>query len=251
MWFEVQGKRVFAAITGAEPPDMVLVHGAGGDHSIWDGVLAGVERGLAFDLPGHGRSEGPALETIAAMADWLALALDAAGLVDTAVAGHSMGALVALELAVRHPRRVTALALLGAAAAMPVHEDLLKAARDDLPAAAALIAKWGFARDAADPVMVDRTRQGLEASSPGVLHTGLTACNAYSGGLSSARRVSSPAVVIIGSLDRMSPPEAGMALSEAIPGGTPVVLVGAGHMMMVEQPEAVVKALLGPGLFAR
>lgn len=251
MWLEVLGKRVFAATSGGEPPDVVLIHGAGGDHSVWDGLLGGVGAALAFDLPGHGRSEGPALDSIAVLADWTAAALDAAGVAGAAVAGHSMGALVALELAARHPPRLRALALLGVATAMPVHGELLRAARDDLPAAAAMIAAWGFARDGADPVAVERTRHMLEASGAGVLRADLAACDAYADGPAAAARVQCPTLVVIGSQDRMSPPAAGMALAGSIAGAATVMLVGAGHMMMAEQPEAVLEALRGPGLFAR
>ncbi len=66
---------------------------------------------LAFDLPGHGRSEGPPLASIGAMADWIVAALDAAGIEQAALVGHSMGSLAALECAARHPERVRALAL--------------------------------------------------------------------------------------------------------------------------------------------
>lgn len=251
MWFEVRGKRVFAEFSGTKPPATVLIHGAGGDHSVWDGVVGGLDSALALDLPGHGRSDGPALQSITALADWLdeSLAVLTAGRV--AVAGHSMGALAALELAARHPGRVRALALLGAAGAMPVHDDLLRAARDDLPAAAALIAKWGFPRDGVDPTVVERTRRMLQASSPGTLHAGLSACAVYGGGPAAAARVRAPTLVVIGSQDRMSPPEAGMALAGSIAGAASAVLAGAGHMMMADQPGAVLEALLGSGLFAR
>lgn len=251
MWFNVEEKRVFAGGSQGEAAEVVLIHGAGGDHSVWDGVLGGVGAAVAFDLPGHGCSDGPALASIAALADWLALAFDAAGIKTAAVAGHSMGALVALEFAARHPARVRALALLGAAAAMPVHGDLLVAARDDPPTAAAMIAGWGFAREGADPALVEQTRLRLEASAPGVLHAGLAACAAYAGGMSAAARVQCPTVVVIGSQDRMSPPKAGVALAESILGAASVVLEGAGHMMMMDQPGPVAAALIEAGLFAR
>ena len=60
---------------------------------------------LAVDFPAHGWSDGPALENIAAMADWTAALVDAAGLKQAALVGHSMGALVAIETAARFPTR--------------------------------------------------------------------------------------------------------------------------------------------------
>ena len=108
MYFEVDGARTFAAgrITGAtDAPVVVLVHGAAMDHSIWVYhtryfMHAGRDV-VAVDLPAHGLSDGAPLATIEDMAAWLERCLDALGISRAAVAGHSMGALAALELAGR------------------------------------------------------------------------------------------------------------------------------------------------------
>ncbi|MGH6945998.1 MAG: alpha/beta fold hydrolase, partial [Kiloniellales bacterium] len=129
MQLTVEGRAVFAG-TGGLPfdparPAIVFVHGAGMDHSVW-ALLARyfAHRGravLAVDLPGHGRSDGAPLESVEALADWLLGLLDAAGLESAALAGHSLGSLVALETAARAPGRVRALALLASAPLMPVN----------------------------------------------------------------------------------------------------------------------------------
>ena len=99
----VDGKPAFAA-TGGQAfeegrPAIVFIHGGGMDHSVWalqTRYFAYHGRNvLAVDLPGHGRTPGPALTTIAAMADWVMALLDALGIEDAALAGHSMGSLVA------------------------------------------------------------------------------------------------------------------------------------------------------------
>ena len=105
MQLSVNGIDTFVATGGREfdksQPAIVLLHGAGFDHSTWAlhsrwfahhgfGVLAP-------DLPGHGRSSGAPLPTIADMADWTAALLDAAGAAKAKLVGHSMGSLVALE----------------------------------------------------------------------------------------------------------------------------------------------------------
>ena len=78
MIFEVGGRKVFAA-TGGQPvrtdrPVAVFLHGAGMDHSVWTlpGRYVAHHGGtaLALDLPGHGKSDGPALTSIADMAAW-------------------------------------------------------------------------------------------------------------------------------------------------------------------------------------
>ena len=139
MEISVQGKAVFAA-TGGRPydpaqPAVVFLHGAGMDHTVWalqTRYFAYRARSvLALDLPGHGKSEGPELETVPAMADWLISVLDALGIERAALVGHSMGAFIALDGAARHGARVSRLALLGVASRMAVHPDLLTAAEAD------------------------------------------------------------------------------------------------------------------------
>lgn len=253
----VRGWRVFTAAFGKDSsPVVVLAHGAGGSHRTWDGIAEGVAAGglrvLVPDLPGHGTSEGPALGDIGALADWLVDFLDAAGIGRAALAGHSMGALAALECAARHPGRVISLALLGAACAMPVNQALLDMALADPPAAAALIAKWGFAKEPPPaPALLAETTARLSAARPGVLHADLAACNAYGDSKAAADKVACPATVIIGGQDRMSPPDSGRALAGSLSQGRAIMLERTGHMMMAEHPEDTLTALvdaLDPGL---
>src|SRR5919198_331082 len=105
MELAIGGRRLFAATGGgafdAARPTVVFLHGAGMDHSIWalqTRWFAHHGRNvLALDLPGHGRSEGPSLSDIGAMAASVLAVLDAVGAARAALVGHSMGALVALE----------------------------------------------------------------------------------------------------------------------------------------------------------
>ena len=123
MELTVSGNTVFASTGGRaldrDAPLIVLIHGAGMDHSVWSlqtRYLAHHGRSvLAVDLPGHGRSGGEPLTTIEDLADWVPKLIDAAGFGQAALVGHSMGAITALEAATRHPERVRALALLGVA----------------------------------------------------------------------------------------------------------------------------------------
>ncbi len=256
MELTVDGRKVFAA-TGGKPfdpalPTVLLLHGAGMDHTVWQlqsRYLAHHGRSvLAVDLPGHGRSAGPALPAIADCADWLARLIAAAGLARAALVGHSMGALVALETAARAPSRVSALALLGVAAATPVHPELLSAAAHGEALAADLITAWGFGKPAhlgghrAPGIwMLGGAKRLLEQT--GALARDLQACDGYKGALAAAARVACPALLILGALDRMTPLEAGRELAAAIPGARCLVLPDCGHMMMMERSDATLDAL--------
>ncbi|HVO14896.1 MAG TPA: alpha/beta hydrolase [Alphaproteobacteria bacterium] len=257
MDLKVDGKRVFAATGGrafdAAAPAIVFIHGAGFDHTAWQlqaRYFAHHGRSvLAIDLPGHGRSEGPALASIAAAADWVGHLLDAAGTKSAALVGHSMGALIALAAAARLPERVRALALLGVAAKMPVHPDLLGAAERNEPRAGELIVDWGFGpaahlggHRAPGLWMMGGGLRTIERSAPGVLATDLAACNAYDGAEADAARVRCPTLFVLGAADKMTPLKGGLALAAKIAGAR-VARIECGHMMMVERPDATLDAL--------
>lgn len=258
MDLRIDGKVAFAATGGrarsAGAPDVVLLHGAGMDHTVWTlqaRYFAHHGRNVvALDLPGHGRSAGEPLASVAGMAAWVLRALDELGCASAALAGHSMGALVALSAAAAAPARVRALALLGAAAAMPVHPDLLKAARAGDHAAIDLVAAWGFGRraqlggaQAPGTWMLGGGIRLLERDAHGALAADLAACAAHGDALADAARVACPALVIAGAQDRMTPPRGGRALAAAIPGARFLEIPLCGHMMTIEQPDRTLDAM--------
>lgn len=255
----VGGRKAFAytAAHAIDPakPTLVFVHGAGLDHSWW-GLQSRYfgyhgRNVLAVDLPGHGRSEGPPLATIEAMADWVMALMDAAGVAKAAVAGHSMGALIGLECAARHPDRITGIALVGVAYPMKVSDAFLQAAKVNDQAAYDMETIWGHAAQvplAGNPSpgmwMYGDTLARLSRLAPGVLHNDLSACNAYSTGLESAAKVKCPAQFVLGSRDVMTPPKAAQALVAAIPGARTALIPPSGHSLMAEAPDATLDALI-------
>lgn len=259
MELTVNDAPVFAH-TGGRPfdpllPAVVLIHGAGMDHTVWSlqsRYLAHHGRSvLAVDLPGHGRSGGEPLDSIADMAAWVVALLDAAGAAKATLVGHSMGALVALEVASRYPDRVASLGLLGVAERMPVHPDLLKAAADNDPLAIELVIGWGFGQRghvggnaAPGLALVPTARQLMGRQKPGVLGIDLAACNAYTRGAEAGAQVACPALFLLGAMDRMTPAKAGRALAARVAAATVTVLPGIGHMVMVEAPDAITDALV-------
>jgi pimeloyl-ACP methyl ester carboxylesterase len=256
---EVGGRRVFAYTAAhaldAAKPSVVFVHGAGLDHSSF--ALQSRYFGyhgrnvLALDLPAHGRSEGPALTSIAGMADWLALVLSSLKIPKASVVGHSMGALAALEFAARHPAQAERIALVGIAFPMKVSEPFLSAARADDYAAFDMATIWGHAAQVpfgANPNpgmwMYGDGLARLERLGPGVLYSDLKACNDYAAGFESAAQVKCPALFILGRRDVMTPPRTARALQEKIAGARTVELAGSGHTLMAEAPDATLDALI-------
>ena len=258
MQLEVAGKDVYA-YTGTRAhdpalPTLVFVHGAANDHSVfalqsryfaWHGWNV-----LAVDLPGHGRSAGPALADVPAIADWIAAVVAAAGAHEAVLVGHSLGSLAVLECAARHPQCVSKVALLGPAAPMTVSDDLLAAAARNDHVAYELINGWSYGPAGQlggnrNPGlwMLGSAMRLLERTRDGVLSAGLLACHRYAGGLAAAAVVRCPALVVMGERDVMAPPRNARALIEALKDAASVTLPGGGHSLMIEQPDAVLDAL--------
>lgn len=239
----------------ASLPTVVFIHGAQNDHTVWalqTRYFAHHGFGvLAVDLPGHGRSKGTALTTVEDMAGWLLDVLDAAGVSQAALVGHSMGSLIALEAAFQAPARVTALALVGTTYPMKVADALLATARDDEARAIDMVAHWSHAsvvhRSAAPGLHVmngaRRLMQRMSTLNPHRLFfTDFSACNNYANGATAAQSVTCPTLFLFGSKDMMTPPRSTKLLTSTIAHGK-VVTVDAGHQMMTEAPDAVLDAL--------
>jgi pimeloyl-ACP methyl ester carboxylesterase len=258
MELSVDGKRVTAG-TGGRVSDpalatVLLLHGAGMDHTVFAlqaRALAHHGRNvLAFDLPGHGGSAGPALGSIEALAEWVLRATAAAGIEGFRIAGHSMGALVALEVAAMAGKRVAALALLGFAPEMRVHPELLTDAGTGAQRAVELMTSWSFgarSRLGANPApglwLTGGALRLLERGDRASLGVDLVACDAYRGAEAAAARVGCPALLLLGAEDRMTPPARGQAFAGCIAGSRVAVLPRVGHMMMLEDPGATLRAM--------
>ncbi len=266
MNFDIAGHHFYAYTAGKSidpgQPTVVFLHGAQHDHSVWglqSRYLAhhGMNV-LALDLPGHHRSTGAPLKTIGEMADGVVAVLDAAGVGHAAWVGHSMGSLIALDAAARHPERVSRIALVGTAYPMKVSDVLLEAAAEREPEAIALVNAWSHSTLAAKPSapgpgfwtwggnqrLMERVSQRNPAK---VFLTDFEACNRYDQGMEAAARVKCPVLAVLGQRDQMTPPRAAQALLDALrEAGAPVTMevVDAGHAIMTEQPDALLDALV-------
>ena len=256
----VDSVTVFAH-TGGKPfdpaqPVLMLIHGAGTDHTFW-GLQTRffAHHGysvLAVDLPGHGRSEGPPLNTIDALGDWVWRVLAAVGAESAAIAGHSMGSLIALAAAGKRPESTDALALVGVAERIAVHEELLVTSANKDPKAYDLVTDWGFGKpshfgghQAPGLWMLGGGRALLAAGTPGTLGSDLAACNAYDGAIEAAQKITCPVLLLLGAGDRMTPPRMSKPLTEVLAQAETEVLPGTGHMIMVERPNETIDAIDG------
>lgn len=264
MHIQIQHKEVYA-YTGGKAfnpnlPTIVLIHGAQNDHSVWamqSRYLA--HHGfsvLAVDLPGHGRSEGPALHSVELMAKWILEVIELAGVQQAFLAGHSMGSLIALEAASMAPERIQKLALLGTAFPMKVSDALLFASQNHEQSAIDMVNIFSHSSNAHKPscpgpgfsVMNSSMRlmQRISAINPEqVFFNDFSACNDYKNGENAAQNVRCPTMFLLARQDMMTPVKASASLSNAINDKRIHIIEQCGHSMMTEQADAVLDVLYG------
>jgi len=226
---------------------LLFIHGSGQSHLSW--VLQGrffANRGwqvLAPDLPGHGLSEGAPLGSIVDIADWCSDLLETAGVSRATIIGHSQGGLVALEIARRHPEKVSSLALIACALSIPVNPALLDLAENKEDQAIAAMVAWGHDRTGhfhehsmPGQSHVNFGERLMANNVPGALYTDLKACADYRDGESAATVVSCPVLCILAARDRMTPIKFGRIMAAAMPQASVMEIPEAGHMLPSEQP---------------
>jgi len=251
--FFVRGRRIHLRIEGSGPP-LLLLHGLNASHLTFRRLaplLASRYTLLMPDLPGFGDSDRdlPDLSYPAQAALLLDL-IDRLDLERTAVLGHSIGAAIALRIAVATPERVAALVLAGGPGA---HDMLVPPFLHPLvPLVTPLISqtrggvRWAtraaMARGAvADEALVDACLRaarfpGHAAALTRLLTTG-------HGPRLDLRAVQQPVLVLAGAADGYLPPGRARTLAARLPRGEAALIRGAGHLMLEEQPRASATAI--------
>jgi pimeloyl-ACP methyl ester carboxylesterase len=264
MKLSVNGREAYAYTGGrvfdAALPTVTFIHGAMHDHSVWalqTRYLAHHGHAvLALDLPGHGQSAGPAPASVEAAAQWVIELLAAAGVQRTALVGHSMGSLIALEAAARLGERATHLVMVGTAFPMKVSPALIGTALDEPLKAIDMVNAFSHSTLGAKPsapapgfwlhggnrALMHRLQSAYAAAGHGNLfHQDFLACDGYAAGLESAAKVRCPARLILGSHDQMTHPKASAALAAAL--NANCITLPAGHSLMGEAPDGVLNGI--------
>jgi pimeloyl-ACP methyl ester carboxylesterase len=228
-----------------DQPYIVLIHGAGGTHLHWPYNLRRLNnhRVLALDLPGHGKSDGIGEQSIDRYADAVATWLAELGVKSATIVGHSMGGAIAQSLALNHSNLVESLVLVATGAQLPVNLDLLEKVSKPgtTPAALDMIIKWSFSKETS-PKLRQTARRQMDTIRPTVIYGDFIACSRFDTSLELGR-IQAPTLVLCGEADKMTPLRFSKQLEENIPDARLVTIPDAGHMVMLEQPEAIAAAI--------
>jgi pimeloyl-ACP methyl ester carboxylesterase len=229
-----------------ESPRLVLIHGAGTNHRFWDPLLPYLEGFpvVAPSMPGRCGSAGAALETVGALAGWLAAAIEALGAAPAILIGHSLGGAVAIELAHAPGAAglVAGLVLLATGARLRVGPEI-RAAAEAAAASGVKAALTGaaYGQDVAEELM-SRVEEARAATPPASELADWRAAHEFDrmGELSA---IAVPTLVLVGERDGLTPPKYARYLADHVPGASLEILPGAGHMLPVERPEEVARAV--------
>ena len=240
----MENKNVHASDSGqgidTKKDTIVFLHGSGLSHIVWSLAeqffLSKNFNVLSLDLPGHGNSDGPCLDSIEKIADWLENVFDKLKLKDLILVGHSQGCLEILEYSYKYKERLKKLVFIGGSNKMPVHPDLIELAQNGHSDAVKLMMKWGYegSKKFIGGNPVEKIIQSPRDISE-ILAVDLKACNNYSNGSEAAKDIDFPSMLILGELDKMINLEAGKKFSNLIKNSTTHVIKGCGHMIMIEK----------------
>ena len=236
-------------------PTVLLLHDADSDHlgfaPTLETLAAAGYRAVAWDMPGYGGSAPVEPYNFKGLAQRALLLLDALRCEQVVLVGHGLGAMLALEIAVRAPLRVRRLVLCAggpaldeAATAVWVAPRLagLDDGRD-----MARLADPTVARDAgpgALPEGLQLARHAMGRVPPATYRRALEALTAFARRAPELVRLQVPALLIGGEYDRCTPPQALLALAHVLPDARAVLLPGVGHWPQLEDPEGFEAALL-------
>ena len=244
MIITIENKSVHASDAGQgienSKDTIVFLHGSGLSHIVWSLTEQFFSNKnfnvLSIDLPGHGNSEGPCLDSIEKIADWLEKVFSELNLNNIILVGHSQGCLEALEYSFKYKDRIKKIVFVGGSYRMPVNKDLIDLASDGDSDAVKLMMKWGYegSKKFIGGNPVEKIIQSPRDISE-ILAVDLIACNNYQNGSDAAKAINCPAMFVLGELDKMANLENGKKFANLVKNSTTHIISGSGHMIMIEK----------------
>jgi pimeloyl-ACP methyl ester carboxylesterase len=167
--------------------------------------------------------------------------LEGFGIAKPVLIGHSLGAAVCLHFAICHSDAAAAVVPVSGGVRMTVNPAILEGLKQDPAAIIGLAAKFSVAKGNRERLSGLITKN-LSRVNPSILHGDFTACDRLDI-TEAVAGISIPALVVCGAEDKMTPPALSEYLGKHIPGAELAMIAGAGHCVMLENPEAFNTAL--------
>ena len=240
---EVKGEQYFySGNTQKEGLPLLFIHGSGGTHRHWLYQLkdlGGKINPLALDLPGHGRSAGTPSDNVAVYRDWVHEFASSLGLANFVLAGHSLGGAIVMDYALHYPGNLAGLILVGTGGRLRVAPAILESFRAGKPPAGMTDFAYG---PQASAELLAQARLETESVAADIFLADFTACDRFDR-LEQVSQITLPTLIICGTVDRLTPAKYSRYLEQLLPQGEMVEVEEAGHMVMLEAPNVLNRAV--------
>jgi pimeloyl-ACP methyl ester carboxylesterase len=223
---------------------VVFIHGSGWNGRMWqrqrDRLRASMEVVL-LDLPGHGESAGDGCDSVEEYRNATYEAIERLDAGRCYLVGHSLGGAIAISLALSHPEAVKGLVLIGTGARLRVLPQILEGLREEKGKTIRDIVALAFAEDTLPALKKHDFDETVKCRTE-VIHKDFVACDRFDV-MDSIATLAIPTLILCGTEDRLTPPKYSSYLHRAIRGSTLLLVEGAGHMVMMERPDEVNRAI--------
>jgi pimeloyl-ACP methyl ester carboxylesterase len=196
---------------------------------------------LLVDLPGHGNSPGDGCDSVEEYADEIYGVIERLDVGRCYIAGHSLGGAIAMSLALSHHDVVKGVVLIGTGAKLKVLPQILEDIKKNKENTINDIVSLAFSKEASSALKKDSFDEMMRCRAD-VIYKDFNACDRFNM-MDSISSFKTPALIICGTEDSLTPPKYSRYLDEAMGDSRLVLIGGAGHMVMREKPEEVNRAI--------
>ncbi len=198
---------------------------------------------MIIELPGHGESGGKGEKEVVTYAEQVHGFLQGVGVRKVFLVGHSMGGAIVQTLALIHPEVIKGIVLVGTGARLKVLPMILNGINTNFEETIPKIVQFAYSRKAPSKLIEDGVTQMLECR-PEVLHGDFSACDRFDM-MKEVEKIDLPTLILCGEDDALTPVLYSKFLQSRIKGSKLEVLPSAGHMVMMESPQAFNEKIRG------
>ena len=243
---EAGGIHYYSHPTGeSSHPVIVLLHGLGGDYLSWPADVRRLPGYSVFtpEMPGHGDSRGPGMQSVQDYAASMMKFMDAIGVWQGIFVGHSLGGAIALTLALQYPERTAGFAVISTGSRLPIPREIMDYAGNPTTYPSVVNRLQELMRGPeTSPRLMEQNAKKLLRLRPSLVLGDLMACEQFDV-TDHLASIKAPSLVICGAEDKMTPPRFSTYLAAHLYGSALQTFDVAGHLLPLEQPARLAKLL--------
>ena len=242
--FEYNGKKIFYQFREKEKNKAIIfIHGSGESSYAWKDQFHALDLNfslITIDLPSHAESDDFPELSLDLYVDVVKKLIDFLNLNEIILCGHSLGGAIALEYFFRHPNKVSALILCGTGARLRVSPLILNTIKSNFQEFLDSVAV-GFYRKTSKEVVNDFLNH-FSKTNPEVVYRDFKSCDNFDV-MDKVASINVPCLIVCGNKDILTPIKYSQYFKDKIKDSKLVVIKDAGHMVMLEKPNEVNKAI--------